>query len=89
MDVIARWTIWACPQCGATPRPFDCNHDRPPMPHGRHEMVKVEVVRADQLAGAVEALRRIIETYDGGAVTRPDFYRAIDEARKLTNLGGQ
>lgn len=40
----------------------------------------VPIVQAERLCAV---LRRLIQTYDGGAVTRPEFYKAVQEGREL------
>jgi hypothetical protein len=64
----ARWTIWVCPDCGSTNiHAANCGmFPGDPVEHGN----RVEVVPAEQLAEAVEALREI--------ATRPAVERNPD-----------
>jgi hypothetical protein len=89
MGDIARWTISICPECGVKLEwgdQWECHHRV--LPHDGRE---VEVVSAEQLRGAVEALRAIAADPQLGGTGHPVdvLARAALEALGLDPTGGQ
>jgi hypothetical protein len=90
MSVIERWTVTACQNCGG---PFDSHSDCPNDRDNIHiEGGSIEVVLADQLAGAVErcgafedAVRDAMDLMDAAS----PYYRALNAALRALRDGGQ
>lgn len=74
MTVIERW--YACEECGRVgviTQDFDPYYEcRPGFTHGRLMKLDMESPVLRNLRGAVEALRRVVESYDANASTRKD-----------------